>query len=99
MLFSLNLINLLAPNRDVPPQDYNIIPIYIDKSMLIKIIVLRSGKTGKMSRKKKLPGEIRSVWNTKPSIHLFKTGNSVVYSEPKDAATTELGKICQNHFS
>ena len=97
MLFSLNLINLLAPSRDVPPQDYNIIPIYIDKSMLIKIILLRRGKTGKMS--KKLPREIRSVWNTKPSIHLFKTGNSVVYSEPKDAATTELGKICQNHFS
>ena len=47
---------------------------------------------------KKLPGEIRSVWNTKSSIHLFKTGNSVVYSEPKDAATTELGKICHNHF-
>ena len=65
--------------------------------MLIKIILLRRGKTGKMS--KKLPREIRSVWNTKPSIHLFKTGNSVVYSEPKDAATTELGKICQNHFS
>ena len=64
--------------------------------MLIKIILLRRGKTGKMS--KKLPREIRSVWNTKPSIHLFKTGNSVVYSEPKDAATTELGKICQNHF-
>ena len=96
-LFSLNLINLLAPSLDVPPQDYNIIPIYIDKSMLIKIILLRSGKTGKMS-KKKLLGEIRSVWNTKPSIHLFKTGNSVVYSEPKDAATTELGKICHNHF-
>ena len=67
--------------------------------MLIKIILLRRGKTGKMS--KKLPREIRSssVWNTKPSIHLFKTGNSVVYSEPKDAATTELGKICHNHFS
>ena len=62
--------------------------------MLIKIILLRRVKTGKMS--KKLPGEIRSVWNTKPSIHLFKTGNSVVYSESKDAATTELGKIC--HF-
>ena len=62
----------------------------------ITIIHLRSGKTGKMS--KKLPREIRSVWNTKPSIHLFKTGNSVVYSEPKDAATTELGKICHNHF-
>ena len=54
-------------------------------------------KNGK-NVQKKLPREIRSVWNTKPSIHLFKTGNSVVYSEPKDAATTELGKICQNHF-
>ena len=43
----------------------------------ITIIHLRSGKTAKMS--KKLPREIRSVWNTKPSIHLFKTGNSVVY--------------------
>ena len=64
--------------------------------MLIKIILLRRGKTGKML--KKLPREIRSVWNTKPSIHLFKTGNSVVYSEPKDAATTELGEICHNHF-
>ena len=95
-LFSLNLINLLAPSRDVPPQDYNITPIYIDKSMLIEIILLRSGKTGKMS--KKLPGEIRSVWNTKSSIHLFKTGNSVVYSEPKEPATTELGKICYHHF-
>ena len=50
-LFSLNLFNLLAPSRDVPPQDYNIIPIYIDKSMLIKIIFLRSGITGKMSKK------------------------------------------------
>ena len=47
---------------------------------------------------KKLPREIRSVWNTKPSIYFSKTGNSVVYSEPKDAGTTELGKICQNHF-
>ena len=95
-LFSLNLINLLALSRDVPPQDYNIIPVYIDKSILIKIILLRSGKTGKMS--KKLTREIRSVWNTKPTIHLFKTGNSVVYAEPKDAATTELGEICHNHF-
>ena len=41
---------------------------------------------------KKLPREIRSVWNTMPSIHLFKPGNSVVYSEPKDAGTPELGK-------
>ena len=65
--------------------------------MLIKIIPLRSGKKGKIV-KKKLPGEIRSVWNTKSSIHLFKTGNSIVYSEPKDAATTELGKICHHHF-
>ena len=47
---------------------------------------------------KKLTREIRSVWNTKPTIHLFKTGNSVVYAEPKDAATTELGEICHNHF-
>ena len=47
---------------------------------------------------KKLPREIRSVWNTMPSIELFKTGNSVVYSELKDAGTTELGKICHNHF-
>ena len=50
-LFSLNLINLLALSRDVPPQDYNIITVYIDKSILIKIILLRSGKTGKMSKK------------------------------------------------
>ena len=49
------------------------------------IIQLSSGKTGKMS--KKLPREIRSVRNTKSSIHLFKTGNSVVYSEPSDAGT------------
>ena len=62
----------------------------------ITIIHLRSGKTGKMS--KKLPGEIRSVWNTMPSIHLFKPGNSAVYSEPKDAGTPELGKICHHHF-
>jgi len=48
---------------------------------------------------KKLPREIRSVWNTKPSIHLFKTGNYVVYSEPKEAGTTELGKICHNHLA
>ena len=48
---------------------------------------------------KKLTREIRSVWNTKPTIHLFKTGNSVVYAEPKDAATTELGEICHNHFA
>ena len=54
-------------------------------------------KNGK-NVQKKLLREIRSVWNTKPSIHLFKTGNSVVFSEPKDAGTTELGKICQNHF-
>ena len=47
---------------------------------------------------KKLSREIRSVWNTKSSIHLFKTGNSVAYSEPNDAGTTELGKICHNHF-
>ena len=71
-------------------------PAYIDKSILIKIILLRSGKTGKMS--KKLTREIRSVWNTTPTIHLFKTGNSVAYAEPKDAATTELGKICHNNF-
>ena len=55
-------------------------------------------KNGKKCQKK-LPREIRSVWNTKPSIHLFKTGNSVVFSEPNDAGTTELGKICHNHFS
>ena len=48
---------------------------------------------------KKMTREIRSVWNTKPSIHLFETGNSAVYAEQKDAATTELGKICHNHFS
>ena len=57
----------------------------------ITIIHLRSGKTGKMS--KKLPREIRSVWNTMPSIHLFKPGNSVVYSDPKDARVQlNLGK-------
>ena len=52
----------------------------------------------KREKCQKLPREIRSVWNTKPSIYFFKTGNSVVYSEPKDAGTSELGKICQNHF-
>ena len=93
-LFSLNLINLLALSRDVPPQDYNIIPVYIDQSILMKInMKWKNGKTSK-----KLPREIRSVWNTKSSIHLFKTGNSVVYSEPNDAGTTELGKTCHNHF-
>ena len=47
---------------------------------------------------KKLTREIRSVWNTTPTIHLFKTVNSVSYAEPKNAATTELGKICHNNF-
>lgn len=55
---------------DVPLQDCNINPVYIDKSILMKIILLRGGKRGKMS--KKLPREIRRVENTKSSIQLFK---------------------------
>ena len=49
-------------SRDLPLQDCSINPVCIDKIILIKINLLRSGKTGKMP--KKLPRELRSVWNT-----------------------------------